>query len=79
MVLELKLRKVGNSVGVVLPKDAMARLNVKDLAPDRDVLIFQSALAAQGRGEGREDRCRDLRTVIVEEASVEKEATGPRI
>ncbi len=30
MVLELKLRKVGNSVGVVLPKNAMARLNVKE-------------------------------------------------
>jgi putative addiction module antidote len=30
MVLELKLRKVGNSVGVVLPKEAMARLNVRE-------------------------------------------------
>ena len=29
MVLELKLRKVGNSVGVVLPKEALARLNVE--------------------------------------------------
>ena len=28
MVIELKLRKVGNSVGVVLPKEALARLNV---------------------------------------------------
>jgi putative addiction module antidote len=28
MAFELKLRKVGNSVGVVLPKEAMARLNV---------------------------------------------------
>ena len=27
MVLELKLRKVGNSVGVVFPKEALARLN----------------------------------------------------
>lgn len=27
MVLELKLRKVGNSVGLVLPKEALARLN----------------------------------------------------
>lgn len=27
MVLELKLRKVGNSIGVVLPKEALARLN----------------------------------------------------
>jgi putative addiction module antidote len=30
MVLELKLRKVGNSVGVVLPKEALARLNATD-------------------------------------------------
>jgi putative addiction module antidote len=26
MVIELKLRKVGNSVGLVLPKEALARL-----------------------------------------------------
>jgi putative addiction module antidote len=30
MVLELKLRKVGNSVGLVLPKEALARLNADD-------------------------------------------------
>jgi putative addiction module antidote len=30
MVLELKLRKVGNSVGLVLPKEALARLNVEE-------------------------------------------------
>jgi len=30
MVLELKLRKVGNSVGLVLPKEALARLNAND-------------------------------------------------
>jgi putative addiction module antidote len=30
MVLELKLRKVGNSVGVVLPKEALARMNVEE-------------------------------------------------
>ena len=28
MMLELKLRKVGNSVGVVLPKEALAHLNM---------------------------------------------------
>ncbi len=28
MIIELKLRKVGNSIGVVLPKEALARLNV---------------------------------------------------
>jgi putative addiction module antidote len=30
MVLELKLRKVGNSVGVVLPKEALAHLQVEE-------------------------------------------------
>jgi len=30
MVLELKLRKIGNSVGIVLPKEALARLNSKE-------------------------------------------------
>lgn len=30
MVLELKLRKIGNSVGVVLPKEALAHMNVRE-------------------------------------------------
>lgn len=30
MTIELKLRKVGNSVGVVLPKEALAVLNVQE-------------------------------------------------
>ena len=30
MVVQLKLRKVGNSVGLVLPKKALARLNVEE-------------------------------------------------
>ena len=30
MIVELKLRKVGNSVGLVLPKEALARLNVEE-------------------------------------------------
>ncbi|HXT38656.1 MAG TPA: AbrB/MazE/SpoVT family DNA-binding domain-containing protein [Candidatus Angelobacter sp.] len=30
MILELKLRKVGNSVGVVLPKEALAHLNADE-------------------------------------------------
>jgi putative addiction module antidote len=30
MVVQLKLRKVGNSVGLVLPKEALARLNVEE-------------------------------------------------
>jgi putative addiction module antidote len=30
MVLELKLRKIGNSVGVVLPKEALAFLHAEE-------------------------------------------------
>lgn len=30
MVLKLKLRKIGNSVGVVLPKEALAHLKVEE-------------------------------------------------
>jgi len=30
MMLELKLRKVGNSVGVILPKEALAHLNANE-------------------------------------------------
>ena len=30
MVFELKLRKVGNSVGLLFPKEALARLNVEE-------------------------------------------------
>jgi len=30
MTIELKIRRVGNSLGVVLPKEALRRLNVED-------------------------------------------------
>jgi putative addiction module antidote len=30
MVLELKIRRIGNSVGVVLPKEALSHLNVRE-------------------------------------------------
>ena len=36
MTLELKLRKIGNSLGVVLPKEALTRLN----AGEGDTLVF---------------------------------------
>ena len=29
-MLELKVRKIGNSLGVVLPKESLARLKVKE-------------------------------------------------
>ena len=30
MILQVKLRKFGNSLGVILPKEALARLNVEE-------------------------------------------------
>jgi putative addiction module antidote len=30
MILELKVRKIGNSVGIVLPKEALAHLKVAE-------------------------------------------------
>lgn len=30
MILELKLRKIGNSVGVILPKEALAHLKAEE-------------------------------------------------
>ena len=39
MVLKLKLRKVGNSVGLVLPKEALAHLK----ADEGDTLIFSDS------------------------------------
>jgi putative addiction module antidote len=30
MTLDLKIRKVGNSLGVVLPKEALAHMNVQE-------------------------------------------------
>ena len=30
MIIELKLRKIGNSVGVIIPKEALSRLNAAD-------------------------------------------------
>jgi len=50
MVLELKLRKIGNSVGVVLPKEVLARLDVEEgdtlcltEAPDGSVRLSASS------------------------------------
>ncbi len=39
MTIELKLRKIGNSLGVVLPKEALARLN----ADEGDTLVLTEA------------------------------------
>ena len=39
MTIELKLRKIGNSLGVVLPKEALVRLD----AGEGDTLMFTEA------------------------------------
>lgn len=39
MILELKVRKIGNSVGIVLPKEALAHLKVEE----GDTLVLTEA------------------------------------
>ena len=53
MILELKLRKVGNSVGVILPKEALAHLKVEEgdsVSRDGGAGWQPAAESAQGRG-----------------------------
>jgi putative addiction module antidote len=61
MVLELKLRKVGNSVGVVLPKEALTHLNVGE----GDTLALtetpDGALRVTPATEGREQFARQMK------------------
>jgi putative addiction module antidote len=61
MILELKLRKVGNSVGVVLPKEAMVKLNVQE----GDTLAFTDApdgsLRVTAVTEGREQFAKQMK------------------
>ena len=60
MVLKLKLRKIGNSVGVVIPKEALNKMNSKQgdtlvlsetpnggfrVTPDRESFAEQMAVA----------------------------------
>ncbi len=39
MTMELKVRKIGNSLGIVLPKEVLARLDVDE----GDTLVFSEA------------------------------------
>jgi len=61
MVLELKLRKVGNSVGVILPKEALSRLKVG--AGDSLALTDSpdGSLRVTPANEGREQFVRQMR------------------
>ena len=61
MVLELKLRKVGNSVGLVLPKQALTRLNIQE----GDTLTLtdspEGALRVTPATAGREQFARQMK------------------
>jgi len=50
-MIEIKVRKVGNSLGVILPKEVLARLNVGDgdtlLVTDAPDGVFVSAYDAR--------------------------------
>jgi putative addiction module antidote len=63
MVIELKLRKVGNSVGIVLPKEALARLN----AGEGDSLTLTDApdgsLRMTSSAPGREQFAEQMKAV----------------
>ena len=39
MVLKLKLRRVGNSTGVILPKEALSRLHIRE---DDEVVLTEA-------------------------------------
>ncbi len=65
-MIQLKVRPVGNSLGVVLPKEALARLNLKDgdslyltESPDGSMRItpydpaFEAQMCAAREGMGQ--------------------------
>lgn len=62
MVLELKLRKVGNSVGIVLPKEALAHMKVEEgdvvtltEAPDGSLRITPSSAEVRRQLDAAKD------------------------
>ncbi len=59
MVLELKLRKVGNSVGLVLPKQALAHLNVGE----GDTVCLTDATAGSVRMTANPEVSRQMEVV----------------
>jgi putative addiction module antidote len=59
MVLELKLRKVGNSVGLVLPKQALAHLNVGE----GDTVCLTDATAGSVRMTANPEVARQMEAV----------------
>lgn len=59
MVLELKLRKVGNSVGLVLPKQALAHLK----AGEGDTLCLTEATNGSFRMTANPEVAKQMETV----------------
>lgn len=73
MVLELKLRKVGNSIGVVLPKEALAHLKVEEgdticltEAPDGSLRLGPSNADFKRQMEAAQDVVRRYRNTLRE-------------
>jgi putative addiction module antidote len=73
MVLELKLRKIGNSVGVVLPKEALAHLKSSEgdtvcvtESADGSLRISPTKAAVAKQLEAAQDIIRRYRTTLRE-------------
>ena len=73
MVLELKLRKIGNSVGVVLPKEALAHMKVDEgdtvcltEAPDGSLRLTPSNSEVSRQLELADDIIRRYRNTLRE-------------
>jgi len=57
MVLELKLRKIGNSVGIVLPREALTHLNVSE---GDTVCVTEAAAGSLRLSPGTAESARQL-------------------
>lgn len=73
MVLELKVRKVGNSMGVVLPKEALAHLKVDEgdtltltEAPDGSVRLMPGSAEVRRQIEAAQDIINRYRNTLRE-------------
>ena len=73
MVLELKLRKVGNSVGVVLPKEVLTQLNAREgdtlvltETPDQGVRLTAHRADFKKKMKVVDDLCRRYRNTLRE-------------
>jgi putative addiction module antidote len=56
-MVTLKIRKVGNSCGVTLPKEVLTRLNVKE----GDTLVLTETVGGYQLGPGSEDAIDEMK------------------